>query len=355
MFAARTCGGQPYDQLNWKLIGPSFWNSYKNSMEATIAVASVPDTTSFTGGGVNADANSVGGILYYRSGVYYVFCIPNGSTADRIYNSSTNTFISINTSGYDSFGYTGGVLLKNGKIYMVPNVGGTARIFDPGSGVTTPSGSFPTSKNFKAVLLPNGNVYCIPGNFSAGESARIYNPAANTLTTVSGTFTIGCNNGILMADGRVFCATVSGSAIIFNPTTNTLSNANVTMSPGSKAELLPDERVLIISDSAIKIYYPDLDVAVTSSVTISGVSHFTLIQNGKILILTSSGLRLYDPIFDTISTSSQTGVGSFMNLLPNGKVLMTVGGTGGSTASKLYGGGVSFNENVLLSSYYNSI
>lgn len=357
MFAARTCGGQPYFQLNWKLIGQSFWNSYKKSMQDTISVASVPDTTSFTGGGVDVDYNSVGGILYKNGSIYYVFYIPNGSTTDRIYDSSTNTFFSNNEAAYDGSGYGGGVLLKDETIYIIPKFGGTARIFTPNSfpGVSTPSGWFPAGKNFNTVLLPNGNVYCIPGNFSDGEFARIYNPSANTLTTISGSFITGCNNGVLMADGRVFCATVSGSAIIFNPTTNTLSNANVTMSSGSKAELLPDGRVLIISNSDIKIYYPNLDVAVTSSVTISGVGSFTLIQNGKILIATSSGLRLYDPIFDTISTSSQTAVGSMMNLLPNGKVLMTVADTGGSTASKLYGGGVSFNENVLLSSYYNSI
>jgi hypothetical protein len=81
-----------------------------------------------------------------------------------------------------------------------------------------------------------------------------------------------------------------------------------------------------------------------------------LLPNGKVFCVPHNSItaRIYDPISDILSTPTGTypGGGAFFGgvLLPNGKVFCVPFGT---TASRTYGGGASFNNNVLLSSYYN--
>ncbi|MEH1790829.1 MAG: hypothetical protein V7L23_36000, partial [Nostoc sp.] len=90
--------------------------------------------------------------------------------------------------------------------------------------LSTPSGTYPGSTAFiGGVLLPNGNVFCVPYN---STTAAIYNPNTNTLSTPSGTYpgSGAFVGGVLLPNGNVFCVPYnSTTAAIYNPNTNTLS------------------------------------------------------------------------------------------------------------------------------------
>jgi hypothetical protein len=125
-----------------------------------------------------------------------------------------------------SAAFYGGVLLPDGRVFCVPYNSTSARIYNPATDtLTTPTGTYPGSGAFRGgVLLPDGRVFCVPGN---STSARIYNPATDTLTTPSGTYpgSAAFIGGVLLPDGRVFCVPYnSTSARIAGPTaTNNFS------------------------------------------------------------------------------------------------------------------------------------
>jgi hypothetical protein len=99
----------------------------------------------------------------------------------------------------------------------------------PTNTLTTPAGAYPGINAFAGgVLLPDGRVFCVP---SISASARIYDPITDTLITPSGTYPGGTAffGGVLLPDGRVFCiprsntsARIYGSAL-----TTQLPNARV--------------------------------------------------------------------------------------------------------------------------------
>ena len=115
------------------------------------------------------------------------------------------------------------------------------------------------------------------------------------------------------------------------------------------------------SSTTARIYDPVSDTLTTPSGTYPGSNSFAggiLLPNGKVFCVpfNSATARIYDPVSDTLTTPSGTypGSNSFYGgvLLMNGKVFCV---PHDATTSRLYGGGISFNTNVLLSSYYNKV
>ena len=347
-------------------------------MNSTISTATVSDTIATPTGTISGSFS--GGILYKDNlNNYFVYLITiAGSSGTPVagfrYDISTNTFQSDETFGTNRYNkpYAGGALMQDGKIYLVPEGGGSALIYNPLinsslGNLETPNGSFPTGSGLfaGAVLLPNGNVFCYSA--TAGLAARIYNPFTNTLTTAGGTYDIGFNDATLMADGRVFLTpySLSNSARIYDPNTNTLTTPNVSLPSAIswRSTILSDGRIVLVSNGSpnayIRIYYPDLDILVTPSVTpATGVNGCSLLPNGKILLIPQSKTtaQIYDPNIDTFTTSSaifpSTSYASAV-LMPNGKTLL-IATNSSPNNSRIYGGGESFNNNVLLSSYYNN-
>ena len=167
-----------------------------------------------------------------------------------------------------SAAFSGGVLLPDGRVFCVPYNSTSARIYDPATDtLSTPTGTYPGSYAFYGgVLLPDGRVFCVPSN---STSARIYDPATDTLTTPTGTYpgSYAFSGGVLLPDGRVFCVPYnSTSARIYDPATDTLTTPTGTY-PGSYAfsggVLLPDGRVFCVpSDStSARIYGGQCNVA----------------------------------------------------------------------------------------------
>ena len=193
-----------------------------------------------------------------------VFCVPYLGTTARIYDPVTNT-VTTPAGEYSTYGFYGGVLLPDGRVFCVPYLGTTARIYDPVTNtVTIPAGEYPAYAVYGGVLLPDGRVFCVP-HYST--TARIYDPVTDTLTTPAGTYPSGSfYGGVLLPDGRVFCVPHnSTTARIYDPVTNTVTIPAGTY-PGGLAfaggVLLPDGRVFCVPvNSAIppRIYDPVTD------------------------------------------------------------------------------------------------
>ena len=119
---------------------------------------------------------------------------------------SAYTTNSTPTGTYPGSGaFEGGVLLPDGRVFLVPCGSTTARIYNPTTDtLTTPTGTYPGSTAFVGgVLLPDGRVFIVP---CYSTTARIYNPTADTLTTPTGTYagSGAFQAGVLLPDGRVF-------------------------------------------------------------------------------------------------------------------------------------------------------
>lgn len=367
MFAARNFLSSSSKLFDWRLTGSAYWSLYENSINSTTATATVSDTITNITPISDPNANyGDGGILHQTfNGDYYVFLIPFGTTSvpqNAIhYNVNTNQLAIQTLVTADKFTqlFGGGALMHDGRIYLVPLSSGSAKIYQPFSSfTTTPSGTF-TGTFVGAVLLSDGRVFCVPAG-SSTNTARIYNPFTNTLTTPNGTYDVALSEGILMKNGNVYCIPYgAGSARIYNPFTNTVTIPNGTMPSAGpwKGTILSDGRIVLVGNSSpnsyIRIYYPDADVLVSSSTSPdSGISGCALLPNGKILLipLNKTTAQIYDPVYDSLELSSAIFPSNSYRdsvLMPNGKILLT------DNSPAAYGGGQSFNTNVLLSSYFN--
>ncbi|MBM9502881.1 hypothetical protein JWG44_21750 [Leptospira sp. 201903071] len=260
-----------------------------------------------------------------------IFCVPYLSTSARIYDPITNTVIIPNGSypgevppdGGPAF--AGGVLLSDGRVFCVPNYSTTARIYDPiTNSVSIPNGTYPGSAAFAGgVLLQDGRVFCIPRNTS---SARIYDPVTNSVSIPNGTYpTINAfTGGVLLLDGRVFCVPDSSTtARIYDPVLNTVSTPNGNY-PGSGAfsggVLLSDGRVFCVpnNSTSARIYDPVSDSVSTPGGSYPGGNAFVggvFLPDGRIFCVPfqSTTSRIFDPVTNTVITpgGSYPGFGSF--------------------------------------------
>lgn len=361
MFAARNYSGVG-STLDWRLIGPAYWSAFENSMNSTIATATVSDTVTTPTAPASPNA-LIGGVCYLDTitNIFKIFLIPNfsGSAVNGfIYTPSTNSFTQENGngSGYN-IRFSGGVLLKSNKVFLIPYSSGNALIVTPGFNFNTVLNSPDNLRG--GVLMADGRVYCYPDGFSS-TTASIFNSANNTYSNAGGT-TISANNAILLKDGRIFLSGTS-SCRIYDPTLNAITTPNV--GGGGYSLLLQNGNVFIFNGSTIRIYYPNLDAEIISATTpIAGLSRCVLLPNGKVFLIpvASSSAQIYDPITDSLTTSSVVfptfsggySIGGYS--MPDGRVLLMPGDFSGySNRVRVYGGNTGFNQNVLLSSYYNA-
>lgn len=352
------------DELNWRNVGPQYYQNYKTSIANTKATITVSDTTTTPSAIFPGSASFSSSVLLLDG---RVFIVPYNSATARIYDVALDTLTIPSGSYAGASGFSGGVLLKDGRVFIVPQASTTARIYDPISDtLSTPNGTYPGGQAYSGgVLLPDGRVFCVPYGVT---SARIYDPISNTLSIPNGVFPSGSyqfEGGILLPDGRVFCIpTFSTTARIYDPITNTLTTPNGSY-PGNYAYsggvLLPDGRVFCIpcNTTTARIYDPITNTTITPSGTYASNYAFSggvLLPNGKVFCIPhmSTIAKIYDPITDTLSNATGTFPGSTSfsggTLLFDGRIFCS---PYSSTSARIYGGGGGFNKNIALSSYYN--
>lgn len=239
-------------------------------------------------------------------------------------------------------GYFGGVLLPDGRVFMVPSSATTAALYDPASDTATTTGTFPGSTAFMGgVLLNDGTVLCIP---ATSATARIYDPVSNSVRTPGGTYagtSLAYRGGVLMNDGRVFIVPYNATtAKIFDPYSESVTTPAGTYAGNgafSGGVLLVDGRVFLVphNSTSAAVYDP---VANTSTTTgafgdYPGSGAFqggVLLPDGRVFCVPyrSTTARIYNPYTNTTSIlphvyptfAGLTGSFSGGVLLPDGRV-----------------------------------
>jgi large repetitive protein len=278
----------------------------------------------------------------------------------------------------------GQVLVAGGQILIDPFNNGPAELYDPTSGLWTPTDDMHLSRFFHtATLLPDGQVLAVGGLAYNGTgnvpvaSAELYDPATgNWRETSLPNQARAFHTATLVANGKVLIAAGAGpnslsqlaSAEVYDPVTKIWSITGSLNIPrrAHRANLLPDGQVLVtggvhsVASSVLPIAEAELyDSAsgtwkLTGSLGTGRFGHTaTLLPNGKVLVAGGevsstnalSSAELYDP-----GTGTWTATGSMgsrrsehtATLLPNGLVLVAGGrnssfsSTDGLSSAELY-------------------
>jgi hypothetical protein len=277
-------------------------------------------------------------------------------------------------------------LLADGRVLLAGGCGMAAEVYDPTTGVFTPTGSMTASRGAStASLLLDGRVLlaggynCAPaGQEGMWASAELYDPATGEFSPTGSMATPRSQHtATVLADGRVLITGgLSGSipptageitlvsyrtaavdsflatAEVYDPTTGTFSKTDSMSTPhrGHTATLLGDGRVLVVGNggetsaagTAADVYDP-----VTGTWSRTGSMKFgrwlhtaTLLADGRVLVAGGGTIlataEIYDPGSDTWSAAAPMSVvraGHTATLLTDGRVLVTGGTSGGAVAT----------------------
>jgi hypothetical protein len=236
----------------------------------------------------------------------------------ELYNPATGVWTVTNSMNNARI-YPVATLLPNGKVLVSGGVDGeetenpipSAELFDPVTGIWTYTGSPKITRSGQtATLLTNGMVLIaggigtgIYGSGSVLDSAELYNPATG-MCTPTGSLNTGRKNhtATLLPNGKVLVAGGYGgselsSAELYDPTTGTWANTGSlnTGREGHTATLRPNGQVLVAggynssygnSLASAELYDPITGVwTYTGSMNVARAQHTaTLLPNGKILI-----------------------------------------------------------------------
>ncbi len=274
-------------------------------------------------------------------------------------------------------------LLPNGKVLIsggyVDDAGWTfiasAELYDPATGTFTPTGSMSTARaHHTATLLPNGKVlvaggwgYDVGYGYISFATSEIYDPATGVFTPTGSmaavrafhTATLLPNGRVLMAGGAdYFASAATAGAEIYDPETGAFHGAWFLADARffHTATLLDNGKVLIAGGqdmagllAGVELYDPDMPAPgtflETGGLVAGRYDHSsTLLPNGLVLMAggydgaAMAGAELYDPSAGTFATTNSMGAARqnhTATLLPNGEVLIA-GGIDGAASAELY-------------------
>lgn len=245
----------------------------------------------------------------------------------------------------------------------------TAELYDPDTGVWSPTGSMlETRESHDAVLLGNGRVLVVggwrmapDGTSAPSTTAEIYDPATETWSAVeSPAFSHLNSPAVRLPSGRVLVlgGDETGSRCeVYDPATNTWSETGPLVTPRTypTATLLGSGKVLVVGGyrsvdpygvaTEVELYDPTTGRwSRTGSIDYQPVAHTaTLLGTGEVLVNGGAGpgqgayaysgtplaqARLYDPVSGTwrpTGSMNQGRYGHVSVLLASGRVLSASG------------------------------
>lgn len=293
----------------------------------------------------------------------------NALASAELYDPSTGIFTGTGSLATARCYFTA-TLLTNGKVLVaggwpvavgVPTIG-TAELYDPATGLFSPTGSLGTSRNSQsATLLTSGKVLIAGGvtssdGYKSSElaSAELYDPVAGTFSATGSLNTARSPSAALLNNGQVL-VTGGGlaSAELYDPSTGTFSfTGSLNLARGGNTEtLLQNGKVLVAggdtqSGQSAELYDPSSGTftATGSLNTVHGTPTATLLPDGQVLIVGGSGgwdlgltlnmTELYDPASGVFIFNAPTNTNRFgqtATLLNNGQVLIDGQGTSAVT------------------------
>ena len=245
---------------------------------------------------------------------------------------------------------SGKVLIVGGNAEMPPTEPGvpfrpnglvSAEVFDPETGVSTPTGNMTASRwDDHGILLPDGRALIVSGILNI--PIEKYDPHSGRFDSAADApWSSGTTTATLLPNGEVFLTSFL-QAGVFDPTKGTFS-ATFRMYPtrvGHSATLLKDGRVLIVGGSIFGgewllgqnlIYDPSSEAfSEAGNLQLDRAHHkAVLLQDGRVLIVGGyTGnldrvltIEIYDPDTNTFSTAGTSAMNPLAALLlPSGRV-----------------------------------
>lgn len=315
------------------------WTATQDAIYATVRTAGWAYGTRQSAATITAVANNYVGTVLAPGGL--VWATPFAATGGLVFDSNNNRTYVVGSFGGGT-NFISGVLLNDGRVFVIPRSSTTARIVDLSNRtVTTPGGTFAGGNIYVGGCLIDGGrrIYLAP---ALQSTATIYDLQRQSLSTPSGTFTftaggINATSGaLLLPDGRVFLAPCHTSAAIYDPLRDSLFISSLTLgyngttNPFFGAVLLPggDEIALIPQGgTAMAIYNWRRDTARTVSGSATGFLGGQLAPDGSVFMNpgTATAARYYVPAQDahyalpeTYTTNASAGV----NGIPDGRLVM---------------------------------
>ena len=228
--------------------------------------------------------------------------------------------------------YSGGVLLKDGRVVFVPSNARTIGIFDPTTNEYSTIPGAPGSSAYRGgVLLHDGRVLFVP---YMATTIGMFDPVTNEYSTIPGA--PGKNaysDGVLLKDGRVVFVPYMATTIgIFDPANDSYSTIARGMrnSRYSGGVLLPDSRVLFVPHGTknIEIFNPATNKISTIAMSSKDTDYFDggmLLPDGRVVFTPSIGrIGIFNPVMNEYSTIDiSPNMAKYYNsvLLPNGRIV----------------------------------
>ena len=247
----------------------------------------------------------------------------------------------------------GKVLIAGGNAALPPAGGGvieqdllvTAEIFDPETGISTPTGDLSASRSEDhGILLPDGRVLIISSSFGK-LPIEMYDPHSGRFDAVADApLTFGTSTATLLPNGEVFLiggSPAGGRWRVFDSATGTFSDTFAMDHPGRghTATLLKDGRVLIVGGAHRGVELTGRNLIYDpSSNGFTEAGHLQVDRSGHTAVLLADGRVLivggfagngrraqtaenYDPETNTFSPAGTSAMAPIAALLlPSGRV-----------------------------------